>query len=125
MCFITVVHPGAQEMRVLEDREEVDVMKTLTMTKGAAVVLMTVLFAVLAIQSTQPAQAADSLVKGAMRFAPIEALGAIASGAVEDTLQACLARIPEVASAGQHMLAEQSCAAEEETRRTIQSAPKF
>jgi len=125
MCFITVVHPGAQEMRSLEDHEEVNVMKTLTMTKGTAVVLMAVLFAVLSIQSSQSAQAADSHVKGAMRFAPIEVLGAIASGAVEDTLQACLARIPEVASAGQRMLAEQSCAAEEETRSTIQSAPKF
>jgi len=100
-------------------------MKTPTMTKSAAVVLMGVLLAVLPLLSSQRAQAADSLVKGAMRSAPIEALGAIASGAVEDTLQACLARIPEVASAGQRMLAEQSCAAEEETRSTIQSAPKF
>ena len=125
MCFITVIHPGVQEMRSLEDHEERNVMKTLTMIKGAAVVLMAVLFAVLSIQSSQPAQAADSHVKGAMRFAQIDALGAIASGAVEDTLQACLARIPEAASAGQRMLAEQSCAAEEETRSTIQSAPKF
>lgn len=121
MCFVTVVHPGAQEMRPLEDHEEGNVMKTLTMTQCAAVVLM----AVLSIQSSQSAQAADSHVKGAMRFAPIEAFSTIASGAVEDTLQACLARIPEVASAGQRMLAEQSCAAEEETRNAIQSAPKF
>ncbi|MDH5668735.1 MAG: hypothetical protein OEY86_12050 [Nitrospira sp.] len=96
-------------------------MKTLTMTQCAAVVLM----AVLSIQSSQSAQAADSHVKGAMRVAPIEALSTIASGAAEDTLQACLSRIPGASSAGQRMLAEQSCAAEEETRRTIQSAPKF
>jgi len=125
MRFFEQVYPGAQEVRSPKDHEEVDAMKTPTMTRGAAIVLMGMLFAVLSLPSSQRAQAADLLVKGAMRSAPIEALGAIASGAVEDTLQACLARIPEVASAGQRMLAEQSCAAEEETRSTIQSAPRF
>ncbi|MBH0206699.1 MAG: hypothetical protein HP498_12970 [Nitrospira sp.] len=48
-----------------------------------------------------------------------------ASGAAEDTLKACMARIPGVASAGQRMLAEQTCAGEEETRKAIRSAPKF
>jgi hypothetical protein len=48
----------------------------------------------------------------------------IASGAVEDTVKACLARIPEIASAGQHMVAEQSCAGDEQTRKQIQVAPK-
>jgi hypothetical protein len=33
----------------------------------------------------------------------------IASGAVEDTLEKCLARIPPEASVGQKMLAEQGC----------------
>ncbi|HEU4686394.1 MAG TPA: hypothetical protein VFS39_17940 [Nitrospira sp.] len=33
----------------------------------------------------------------------------IASGAAEDTLNDCLARIPKDASSGQRMLAEQSC----------------
>jgi hypothetical protein len=100
-------------------------MKTTTSTKRATVVLMAVLFAVLSMQPTQPAQAADPLVKGAMGFAPIGELGVMASGAAEDTLKACMARIPEIASAGQRMLAEQSCAGEEETRKMIQSAPKF
>jgi hypothetical protein len=36
------------------------------------------------------------------------------SGAVEDTLMACLAGIPKAASAGQKMLAEQSCHQEAE-----------
>jgi len=49
----------------------------------------------------------------------------MASGAAEDTLKACMARIPELASAGQRMLAEQSCAGEEQTRRASGSAPKF
>ncbi|MDH4083696.1 MAG: hypothetical protein OEV99_10075 [Nitrospira sp.] len=49
----------------------------------------------------------------------------MASGAAEDTLKTCMARIPRVASAGQRMLAEQSCKGEEDTRKAIQSAPKF
>jgi len=100
-------------------------MRTPTITKRAAVVSTLVLFALLPIQSTQPVQAADLLVEGVMILAPIGELGVMASGAAEDTLKACMARIPEVASAGQRMLAEQSCAGEEGTRRSIQSAPKF
>jgi hypothetical protein len=69
--------------------------------------------------------AADPLVEGAMVLAPIGALGVVASGAVEDTLKACLARIPAEASFGQRMLAELSCSGEEETRKSIQGAPKF
>jgi len=106
-------------------------MKT-TNTKGAAVVLLVVILAVLAIQPPRPAQAADQHVAGAMGVAPIEELGApmgelavIASDAVEDTLKACMARIPKIATAGQRILAEQNCAGEEETRKAIRSAPKF
>ena len=49
----------------------------------------------------------------------------IAAGAVEDTLKACLARIPTDASAGQRMLATQSCEQYEATRKVSQDAPKF
>ncbi len=41
----------------------------------------------------------------------------IASGAVEDSLNACLARIPKDASAGQKMLAEESCRRDQAARR--------
>jgi DNA-binding transcriptional regulator YdaS (Cro superfamily) len=99
-------------------------MKT-TSTKHVVVVSMVLLLTALAIQPTQLAQAADPVVKGASGSAPIGERSIRASGAAEDTLKACIARIPEVASAGQRMLAEQSCAAEEETRKTIRSAPKF
>jgi hypothetical protein len=75
--------------------------------------------------ATTATHAADQLVEGAMVFAPIGELGVVASGAVEDTLKACLARIPEDASAGQRLLAEQSCTGEEGTRTLIQMAPKF
>ena len=41
----------------------------------------------------------------------------IASGAVEDSLAACMARIPGDASAGQKMLAEESCRRDQAARR--------
>ncbi len=100
-------------------------MRIPTITKPAAAFLMVALLAVLSIPLAQPAQAADPLVKGAMGFAPNGELGVMASGAAEDTLKACMDRIPEVASAGQRMLAEQTCTGEEETRKAIQSAPNF
>jgi hypothetical protein len=68
---------------------------------------------------------ADSLVNGATIIAPTEKRNAVASGAVEDTLNACLGRIPLDASAGQRLLAEQSCAGQQETRHLLPSAPKF
>lgn len=49
--------------------------------------------------------------------------GAMAAGAVGDTLQACLARIPSGASAGQRMIAEQSCARDQGDRKLIQAVP--
>ena len=41
----------------------------------------------------------------------------IASGSVEDTLNACLARIPNDATPGQKMLAEESCHRDQAARR--------
>lgn len=41
----------------------------------------------------------------------------VASGAVEDNLNACMARIPKDASAGQRMLAEESCRRDQANRR--------
>ncbi|HLZ34309.1 MAG TPA: hypothetical protein VKP13_09835 [Nitrospira sp.] len=72
-----------------------------------------------------PIHAADQLVEGIMVTAPIGALGVVASGSVEDTLKACLARIPEVASVGQRMLAEQSCEGQEANRQLAPLAPRF
>lgn len=119
--FIALVGPWAFESRPEKEYEEVVTMNT-TSTKRTAVVLMAALFAALSIW---PAQAADPHVKRAMDFAPIGELGVIASGAAEDTLKACMARIPEGASAGQRLLAEQTCAGEEGARKVIRSAPKF
>ncbi|MEK7764044.1 MAG: hypothetical protein AAB433_20930, partial [Nitrospirota bacterium] len=104
---------------------EVVTMRIPRITQSGVVVLTVVLFAALSIRSTQPVQAADLLMERAVGFAPLAERGVMASGAVEDTLKACMARIPALASAGQRMLAEQSCAGEDEVRKTLRSAPKF
>lgn len=100
-------------------------MKNTTTRTDAAVVSMLMLFAALSVQPTPFAQAADQRVVGTMGSAPIAERGVMASGAADDTLKACMARIPDVASAGQRMLAEQSCAGDEQVRKAIRSAPKF
>lgn len=105
--------------------EEVVTMRVSTITKFGVVALTIVLFAALSIRLTQPVQAADLLVEDAVGFAPIEKLAVTASGAAEDTFKACVARIPAFATAGQRMLAEQSCTGEEEARKTMRAAPKF
>ena len=46
-----------------------------------------------------------------------------AAGAVEDTLQACMARIPKDASIGQRMIAEQSCWRDENGRQPFRFDP--
>jgi hypothetical protein len=48
----------------------------------------------------------------------------IAAGAVEDTLKACMARIPKDASIGQRMIAEQSCGRDESDRKPLQAVPR-
>jgi hypothetical protein len=69
--------------------------------------------------------AEETHVKGAMIAAPLDKHSDVASGAVEDTLKACLARIPDKASVGQRMLAERTCQGEEGIRKTNQGAPQF
>jgi hypothetical protein len=66
--------------------------------------------------------AAEGKVKGAVITAPVPQ---IASGSVEDSLKACLARIPEKASVGQRMLAERTCQGEDGSRKTMNNAPHF
>lgn len=54
------------------------------------------------------AAAPEAEVKAVSQL-PGEGLAQIATGSVLDTLKACLGRIPSTASAGQLMLAEQTC----------------
>ncbi|MDH4154716.1 MAG: hypothetical protein OEV01_13095 [Nitrospira sp.] len=100
-------------------------MRISTITTSRVVILTAVLFAALPIGLTLPVQAADLLVQKTMGFAPMAELDVMASGAAEDTLKACMARIPMFASAGQRMLAEQSCAGEEELRKTLRATTTF
>ena len=50
---------------------------------------------------------------------PAKSNDAVAAGSVEDSLHACLARIPKDATAGQKMLAEQSCRRAEADRTPV------
>lgn len=70
-----------------------------------------------------PAQASDRLPATREPGADTATEAGIASGAVEDSLQACMARIPHDASIGQRMIAEQSCWRDENDRKPIQDVP--
>lgn len=63
------------------------------------------------------ASGAGSAASGAT-FGAGKNIDRVAAGAVEDTLDACLARIPTNASAGQKMLAEESCRRDQAARPT-------
>lgn len=54
---------------------------------------------------------------GAATSASTKNIDRVASGAVEDSLNACLARIPKDASAGQRLVAEESCRRDQANRR--------
>jgi hypothetical protein len=47
----------------------------------------------------------------------------MASGAAEDTLAACMARIPKDANIGQRMIAEQGCWRDQNAREPFESVP--
>jgi hypothetical protein len=82
----------------------------------------------LVLISWLPALATQAADQPSGESPPVISTGApviVAADAVEDTLKACLARIPKDGSAGQRMLAEQSCEQDEGTRTVIQAAPKF
>lgn len=68
---------------------------------------------VLAILLTSSASAADKVSSGSPGPAVVTASAAVAAGSPEDSLQACLARIPKDATVGQRMIAEQSCRRDE------------
>jgi hypothetical protein len=50
-------------------------------------------------------------------FGATKNIDRIATGSVEDNLNACMARIPKDGSAGQRMLAEESCRRDQANRR--------
>ena len=71
------------------------------------------------------AHTAEQPVKETTRRAPTADLNTVAPNSVDDTLKACLARIPEVATAGQRLLAEQNCRGEGQARQEALATPRF
>ena len=55
--------------------------------------------------------------------APARGAGAAASGTQGDSLQACLSRIPQDASAGQRLIAQRSCERDQADRKEIDIVP--
>jgi hypothetical protein len=85
-----------------------------------------ILVASLALIPWIAAPIADAAGKAPKASAPptqSEGRSTVASGAVEDTRQACLARIPKDATAGQRLIAEDSCKRDQTSRQSIQDAP--
>lgn len=68
-------------------------------------------------------QAADSLPATRAPGSDTTSEPRIAAGTVEDTLKACMARIPRDASIGQRMIAEKSCGRDESDRKPFQVVP--
>ena len=97
-------------------------MRTYLFIRRIVIVTLLVLISWLPALATQ---VVDQPSGGPPPFVSTEGLGIVAGSAIEDTLKACLARIPKDASVGQRMLAEQKCAREEGIRKVVQAAPKF
>jgi hypothetical protein len=68
--------------------------------------------------SAQAADTASAMPAPPAATAPGNAL---AAGASEDSLQACLARIPKDATVGQQLIAEQSCRRDDGDRKPFQA----
>jgi len=98
-----------------------DTMKTIQLSKWTIIVLP--IFCV-ALFGLAVATAADQQSpKVVPEFGtPVEP--GIAAGAEEDTLQACIARIPNDASIGQLMMAQQGCWRDENDRKPLLAVPE-
>lgn len=71
----------------------------------------------------QPTQLAAQSLSGSLSAADADGLNEKASGAVEDTLAACLSRIPTDSSAGQTLIAKESCQRDKAERQSIDAVP--
>ncbi len=75
------------------------------------------------IASERPAQIMAQSASGSFSGRQEQPLTETASGAVEDTLTACLSRIPRDASAGQRLIAEESCKRDKAERTPMDAVP--
>jgi hypothetical protein len=69
------------------------------------------------------AEAADGVANKPAPPAAADVQSSAAAGAVEDTLQACMTRIPKDSSLGQRLIAERSCARDDNDRKPFQNTP--
>ena len=86
----------------------------------------TILIATLALMPWIVAPSAGAAGKAPKVSAPpaqSEGRSIVASGAVEDSQSACLARIPKSATSGQRMIAEDSCKRDQASRQSMQETP--
>ena len=74
-----------------------------------------------AVSFTSPAHAADKASAPSAKPVATTPGNTLAAGATEDSLQACLSRIPKDATIGQRMIAEQSCRRDEGDRKPFQA----
>ena len=95
-------------------------MMTTLFTKRTICVLTVLFAASIGLVSTQAADREPALVAPG---SDTTTEPGIAAGSVEDTLQACIARIPKDASIGQLMIAEQGCWRDENDRKPVQAIP--
>lgn len=76
-----------------------------------------------ATQEDQPVSSGSSTGSSRSSMRNAEGQGRPASGTSGDSLKACMDRTPSDASAGQRMMAEQSCQRDEGGRKSMQSVP--
>ena len=95
-------------------------MMTTLFTKRTICVLAVLFAASIGLMSAQAADREPALVAPGSDTTTEPGM---AAGSVEDTLQACIARIPKDASIGQRMIAEQGCGRDENDRKPIQAIP--
>ena len=79
-------------------------------------VLLSAVFLISASPALTLSASASEFVQGAMIMAPVSELGGVATNASNDTVAACLARIPFDTTVEQRLLAETTCAQEEAAR---------
>ena len=97
-------------------------MSTVLFSRRAVLSTLFVLISGLSAPAAQPAGHASG---ASLASASAGDLGMVASGATEDTLRACLSRIPKDARMGQRMIAERSCYRDESDRHAIQAVPNL
>ena len=68
-------------------------------------------------EDQRPNQEQEKQLKGAVIVPPTDRFGDVSPGAAGGMLKACLGRIPEQATVGQRMLAEQTCERVEAIRK--------